>query len=310
VGNITLGGTGKTPLVQWLAQWYQQHGWRVAVVSRGYKAQAAGSLQIVSTGDGPRLDWRLVGDEPFLLAQALPGVPVLIGKDRYHSGRYACDHFGAQVVLLDDGFQHLALHRDLDIVLLDATNPFGHGTLFPRGMLREPVCALRRADVIVMTRVESVPDTLPTLGQHIRRWATHQPLYALTTVPETLRHVITGTAEGVAWLRHRRVLAFAGIGNPSAFATTLTQLGADVAVLCAFPDHHAYTEGDWHALVAMAQQQHASCLITTEKDAVRLSPDWSAPMPVYALRITVQFLQDSPALGQRLQALMHDNSSA
>ncbi len=310
VGNLTLGGTGKTPLTQWLAQWCQQHGWRVAVLSRGYKAQAPGSLQVVSSGDGPHLDWRAVGDEPYLLARTLPGVPVLIGKDRYHSGRYACEHFGAQVVLLDDGFQHLALHRDLDIVLLDVTNPFGHGTLFPRGTLREPVRALHRADAIVLTRVESATDTLPALGQYIRRWATHQPLYAMAMVPETLRHVMTGATEGVTWLQHRRVIAFAGIGNPSAFATTLQQLGADVAVLCAFPDHHAYTAHDWHSLVALAQQQQASCLITTEKDAVRLSPDWPAPMPVYALRIGVQFPQDHLSLGQQLQALMHESSTS
>jgi tetraacyldisaccharide 4'-kinase len=120
---------------------------------------------------------------------------------------------------------------------------------------------------------------------------------------------MTGTTEAVTWLQHRRVIAFAGIGNPSAFATTLTQLGADVAVLCAFPDHHAYTEHDWHSLVTMAQQQQASCLITTEKDAVRLSPDWHAPMPVYALCVGVQFSQDSPSFGQQLQALMHYSSA-
>lgn len=112
VGNITCGGTGKTPLTMWLAQWYQQHGWRVAVLSRGYKAQTAQALQVVSTGAGPLLDWRVVGDEPYLLAQQLTGVPVLIGTDRYRSGCYAYKHFGVQVVILDDGFQYLALQRD------------------------------------------------------------------------------------------------------------------------------------------------------------------------------------------------------
>jgi tetraacyldisaccharide 4'-kinase len=304
VGNLTFGGTGKTPLTIWLAQWFQRHGWRVAVLSRGYKAQAAGPLQVVSRGDGSLLDWRAAGDEAYLLARALPGVPVLIGKDRYRSGRYACERFGVQVVILDDGFQYLALHRDLNVVLLDATNPFGHGTLLPRGILREPVQALRRADAIVMTRVESATGTLSALCQHIRRWATHQPLHAMTTVPETLYHVITGTAAGLAWLRQRRVMAFAGIGNPPAFAATLTQLGADVVVLCAFPDHHAYTAHDWHTIVAVAQQQQVSCLITTEKDAIRLSPDWPAPLPVYALRIGVRLSQENPSLAQQLQALM------
>jgi tetraacyldisaccharide 4'-kinase len=295
-------------LTIWLARWFHRHGWRVAVLSQGYKAQAAGSLQVVSRGDGPLLDWRAVGDEPHLLARALQDVPVLIGKNRYWSGQYACEHFGAQVVILDDGFQHLTLHRDLNVVLLDATNPFGHGMLLPRGILREPVQALRRADVIVITRVESATDTLSALCQHIRRWATHQPLHAMSTVPETVYHVMTGTAEGLAWLRQRRVTAFAGIGNPLAFGATLTQLGADVATLCAFPDHHAYTVHDWRTMVAMAQQQQASCLITTEKDAVRLSPDWPALLPVYALRIGVRLAQE-PFLAQQLQALMGESSA-
>ena len=302
VGNVTVGGTGKTPLTMWIAQWYQHHGWRVAVLSRGYKAQTPRSLQVVSRGDGPLLDWRAAGDEPYLLARALPGVPVIIGQDRYRSGRYACDHFGAQIVILDDGFQHLALHRDLDVVLLDATNPFGHGTLLPHGILREPVQALRRADAIVLTRVESAPAPLSALQQQIRRWATHQPLYMMTTVPEVLQHVMTGTAEKLAWLQQRRVVAFAGIGNPLAFATTLAQLGAEVAICVAFPDHHPYTAHDWHTLMAMAQAQRASCLITTEKDAVRLPPHWQAPMPVYALRIGVaispgQSLPDTATTG-------------
>jgi tetraacyldisaccharide 4'-kinase len=304
VGNLTVGGTGKTPLTIWVAQWYQQHGWRVAVLSRGYKAQAPGPLQVVSRGDGPLLDWRAAGDEPYLLARALSGIPILIGKDRYRSGRYACDHFGAQVVVLDDGFQHLALHRDLDIVLLDATNPFGHGTLLPRGILREPMSALRRADAIVLTRVESTPGSLSALRQQVRLWARQQPLYMMSTLPEVLQHAITGATEKLAWLRQRRVMAFAGIGNPLAFAATLTQLGAEVAVNVAFPDHHVYTAHDWRTIVAMAQEQRVSCLITTEKDAVRLHTDWQAPMPVYALRIGVKFSQDGLPLTQQLQALM------
>jgi tetraacyldisaccharide 4'-kinase len=306
VGNLTVGGTGKTPLTIWLAQWYQCQGWRVAVISRGYKAQTAQPMQVVSTGEGPLLDWRTVGDEPYLLARALPGVPILIGKDRYRSGRYACDHFGAQVVIVDDGFQHLALHRDLDIVLLDATNPFGGGALLPRGILREPLSALRRADAIVLTRLESVNKTLSILGQTVRRWATQQPLYGMTTVPNTLCHVRTGATEDLVWLRQRRVLAFAGIGNPLAFAATLSQLGADVPVLYAFPDHHAYTEGDWHTMLTRAQQQRAACLVTTEKDAVRLPSDRPETIPVYAVRIGIRFSQDAPSLTQQLQGLLSE----
>jgi tetraacyldisaccharide 4'-kinase len=304
IGNLTLGGTGKTSLTMWVARWYQQHGWRVAVLSRGYGAQTTAPFCVVSAGDGPLLDWRAVGDEPYLLARALPGIPVLIGKDRSLSGRYACDQFGAQVVVLDDGFQHYALQRDLDVVLLDASNPFGHGTLLPRGTLREPAYALRRADAIVLTRVEMAAARLPALCQQLRQWRVHQPLYGMTTVAEALYEGETCVPAGLAWLRQRRVVAFAGIGQPRAFATTLAQLGSDVGALVVFPDHHPYTEADWRAIVDVACQQHAACLVTTEKDAVRLAPHWQAPMPVYTLRVGVHFAQGLPVLQHQLQALM------
>lgn len=304
IGNLTLGGTGKTSLTMWVARWYQQHGWRVAVLSRGYGARTAAPFCVVSAGDGPLLDWRAAGDEPYLLARSLPGIPVLIGKDRYLSGRYACDHFGAQVLILDDGFQHYALQRDLDVVLLDASNPFGHGTLLPRGTLREPVHALRRADAIILTRVEMAGERFHALCQQLHQLQVHQPLYGMTTVAEALCQGDACLPAGPAWLRQRRVVAFAGIGNPQAFAATLSQLGSDVAALLVFPDHHPYTAADWRTIVDIACQRRAAGLVTTEKDAVRLAPQWQAPMPVYALRIGVRFAQGLPALQQQLQALM------
>src|SRR5205823_10945352 len=163
IGNLTLGGTGKTPLTMWVARWYQQQGWRVAVLSRGYGARPPTRLRVVSSGDGPLIDWQAAGDEPYLLACCLPGVPVLICQDRYRTGRYAYEQFGAHVLILDDGFQHYTLQRDLDIVLIDASNPFGSGSLFPCGILREPLRALRRADAMVLTRMEMAGETLPVL---------------------------------------------------------------------------------------------------------------------------------------------------
>ncbi|HEY7490052.1 MAG TPA: tetraacyldisaccharide 4'-kinase [Candidatus Tectomicrobia bacterium] len=304
IGNLTLGGTGKTTLTIWMARWYQQHGWRVAVLSRGYGAHMTTPFCVVSAGAGPLLDWRAVGDEPYLLAGALPGVPVLIGKNRYQSGRYACDHFGTQVVILDDGFQHYALQRDLDIVLLDASNPFGHGTLLPRGTLREPWHALRRANAIMLTRVEMAEQQLPTLCQQLRRWRIHQPVYGMTMEAEALCQGETCIPDGLTRLRQRRVVAFAGIGNPQAFASTLAQLGSDVVALLVFPDHHPYTAADWHTIVDLACQRQAECLVTTEKDAVRLASAWQAPIPVYALRIGVRFVQGHATLQQQLQTLV------
>jgi tetraacyldisaccharide 4'-kinase len=305
IGNLTLGGTGKTPLTMWMARWYQEQGWRVVVLSRGYGAQPATPFRVVSTGDGPLLDWRKVGDEPYLLAQSLPGIPVLIGRNRYLSGCYACDQFGAQVVILDDGFQHYALRRDLDVVLVDASNPFGHGTLFPRGILREPLRALRRADAIVLTRVHMAGQTLASLCRQIRCWNARQPIYYMTTVAEALYQRGASVPTGTSYLSGRRVVAFAAIGNPRAFTTTLAQLGGEVVALMAFPDHHPYTYEDWQAIVDLADRWQVECLVTTEKDAVRLAPDWQASMPVYALRIGVRFVRDYPSLQQPLQALMH-----
>lgn len=301
IGNLTVGGTGKTPLTIWVARWYQEHGYRVAVLSRGYGAQTT-HLQVVSAGDGPIVDWRAAGDEPYLLAQALPGVPVLTGKDRYHSGRYACEHFGAQVLILDDGFQYHALHRDLDIVLIDASSPFGHGTLLPRGTLREPLSALRRADAMVLSRVELAPATLPQLAQQIRRWNASQPLYHMSTHVETAYQRGLATLIDSKQLQHHRVVAFAGIGNPQAFAATVSQVAGTVAAHLAFPDHHVYTAQDWQAIVHLARQHQASCLLTTEKDAVRLPPSWVTPVPLYVLRMHVAFAPEDPPLHRQLEA--------
>jgi tetraacyldisaccharide 4'-kinase len=203
----------------WVARWYQQQGWRVAVLSRGYGARPVVPLQVVSSGHGPLLDWQAAGDEPYLLARALPGVPVLIGKDRYRTGCYAYEQFGAQVVILDDGFQHHALQRDLDIVLIDDSNPFGPGTLFPRGILREPLGALQRAHAIVLTRVEMAHETLPALCRQIRQWNNQQPMYRVTTVVKPPQQ--DAPRRRACGSMAKRGVTFVGIGNPQALSTRL-----------------------------------------------------------------------------------------
>ena len=304
IGNLTLGGTGKTPLTMWVARWYQQQGWRVAILSRGYGARPAARLGVVSAGQGPLLNWQAAGDEPYLLANSLPGVPVLIGKDRYRTGRYAHEQFGAEIVLLDDGFQHHALQRDLDIVLIDASNPFGPGTLFPRGILREPLRALQRAHAIVLTRVEMATEALPTLCQQIRQWNKQPPIYRMATVVEALHRRDTHSAVDLGALQQGRGVAFVGIGNPQAFVSTLTQLGADVATLCVFPDHHPYTQEDWQTIVDTVHKRRATYMVTTEKDAVRLASSWHASVPLYTLRIGVTFAASDPPFSHQLQGLM------
>ena len=309
IGNLTLGGTGKTPLTEWTAQWYRRQGWRVAVLSRGYGGTLTDQPQVVSVGDGPVADWRTAGDEAVLLARRLPGVPVLVGRDRYASGLYACERFGAQVLVLDDGFQHHALHRDCDIVLIDASNPFGCGALLPRGTLREPLRALRRAQVIVLSRVETAGDAVPGLCERIRRYAGRQPIYRMVVNPAGLYRCGTGCSVEPSWLRQRRVAAFAGLGNPRAFVASLARCGARVAAFLAFPDHHPYTPADWQAICDAACREGVEALVTTEKDAVRLDSSWSPPVPLYTLHINVELTPHDPPLTAHLDALMHHATS-
>lgn len=305
IGNLTLGGTGKTPLTAWTAQWYRRQGWRVAVLSRGYGGMAIDQPQVVSAGDGPVTDWRTAGDEVFLLARRLPGIPVLAGRNRHASGLYACERFGVQVLVLDDGFQHHALHRDCDIVLIDASNPFGHGALLPRGMLREPLRALRRAQVIVLSRVETAGKAVSGLCEQIRRYAGQQPIYRMAVSPEGLYRHDTCCSVDPSWLQQRRVVAFAGLGNPRAFVASLQQCRAHVAAFLAFPDHYPYTPADWQAICDVARREEAEALVTTEKDAVRLDAAWPLPVSLYTLRVNVELTPRDPPLTVHLDALMH-----
>jgi tetraacyldisaccharide 4'-kinase len=208
------------------------------------------------------------------------------------------------VVVLDDGFQHGSLWRDLDVVLLDASNPFGPGALLPRGILREPVNALRRADAIVLTRVDMAAARLPALRQQVGDYSKGRPVYGVRMTAEALWQQDSAVADGLARLQGSRVVAFAGIGNPQAFVAMLEQLGSAVAALVVFPDHYRYTVSDWQSIGQIARQQRATCLVTTEKDAVRLPISWQTGIPVYTLRIGVRIMDGVAALEQQLAAVM------
>ena len=306
IGNLTVGGTGKTPLTLWVARWYHQRGWRVAVLSRGYGSQATAQPRVASSGSGPLRPWSEVGDEPYFLASELADIPVVVGANRTLSGRYAVEHFGAQVVVLDDGFQHHRLARDLDLVLIDATNPFGHGTLLPRGILREPLRALQRADAVILTRVEQAATAVSTVSARVRRWHGERPVYTMQTTVHGLRERLSRQMVAVEQLQGQRVVVFAGLGNPEAVAATVTQLGAEVAALLVFPDHYAYRESDWRRLQRVAVQYAATCLVTTTKDAVRLDISWTGARPVYAICIDVVLNEAHPGLDHQLEAVMRD----
>ena len=277
VGNLTLGGTGKTPLVAWLARTLADRGLHPAIVSRGYGA-ARGELS----------------DEAAELAILLPGVPHVADRDRVAGVRTAAAA-GAEIALLDDGFQHRRLARDLDIVAVDATDPFGGGRLFPRGLLREPLSGLARAQAVVLTRAASVD---ASRRGEIRRMLTEACRGGLPSVwmeathrPVQLRSSTSAT-QPLECLRGARIAALAGIGNPAAFRTSLENLGADLAGFRPFPDHHAYTASDLHAIQGWAAGLTADLVVTTLKDLVKLRIDRLGDIPLYALEIAMEFLPD------------------
>ncbi len=264
VGNLAVGGTGKTPLTLWLAQWYIARGKRVVVLSRGYGGSREGETAIVADGRQILLSAAEAGDEPVLLARAVPGLMVVIGRDRAVAGRLAMAQLQPDIFLLDDGYQHLRLARDLNILVLDATRPFGNGRPLPAGGLREWPTAARRADLVVLTRDSATAvstDDLPALPVVRTR---HQ-LISLTRLGAE-------TTAPLASLLDTRLLAFAGIADPAAFFAALTAAGLTLAAEYALADHQVYTEQLIDELCRERDRVGATCLVTTAKDAVKLLP--------------------------------------
>jgi tetraacyldisaccharide 4'-kinase len=291
VGNLTLGGTGKTPCVEYVARFYRQRDLRVAILSRGY-----GSTQ------GPN-------DEALVLEENLPDVPHLQGADRAALAATAVEELESEVLVLDDGFQHRRLARNLDLVLIDATEPWGHGYLFPRGLLRESPRSLRRlgaVGVVVLTRCDQVAEAdLRHLREAIARIVPEVP------VVET-RHQATGlvnaqkTSAPLELLGQRPLAAFCGLGNPEAFRRTLTDLGAAVAAFRTFPDHHAYTRTDVEDLGTWARHQATDCIVvTTQKDLVKVCLTQLGERELWALRVHLHIDAGREALDRKLQALVN-----
>lgn len=265
VGNITMGGTGKTPAALLLARELMTRGRRVAVLTRGYGGSLEGETRIVSDGERLLLSPAEAGDEPCLLASSLPGLMVVIGSDRYRAGCLALNRLSPDCFILDDGFQHQRLGRDLDILLLDSTAPFSNGWTLPAGFLREPPSATKRADLVILTRCtgqQTLPDGLPAKVPVCRSSHTLSGLTSLSGgEPRPLRQ-----------LEGKRVVAFCGIADPAAFFSSVESCGVPLVATLAFPDHSVYGIREMEALGKLKQQSKADCLITTAKDAVKLLP--------------------------------------
>ncbi len=268
IGNLTVGGTGKTPATAMIAQWALKEGYRPAILSRGYGSKHGGKALEVSDGQHLFSTPEEAGDEPYLLAKNLQGVPVVLAKARYEAGLLAFERHGSNFFILDDGFQHIRLKRDLDLVLLDATSPFGNMHLLPRGPLREPVDHLRRADVFILTRTGYGTNLI--MMNYLKKKFGDKPAFQSEHVPEGLVLPNLGHTHGPDFLRGKRVVGFAGIAKPEVFRDSLIKLGAQIALFRGFRDHHAFIRQELQELVTEKHRLRADLLVTTEKDYVRL----------------------------------------
>ncbi len=287
VGNLTLGGTGKTPMVRWIAQWFAGRGVRVVVISRGYGA-ARGAQN----------------DEALELHQNLPDVPHLENPDRVRAAQSAVEEFGSQLIVLDDAFQHRRIDRQLDIVMLDALEPFGFGHVFPRGTLREPVAGLSRADVVVLSRADMLrPDQRDEIRRRVYQHAPHAFWVEVTHAARSLL-AADGQKQSLEEFRDKPVAAFCGIGNPAGFQHTLRQCGYQMVAFREFADHHRYNRDDIRSLSAWADGLDVQAVLSTHKDLVKLGIDRLGRHPLRAVTIGLDFLAGQDVLEAELQTLL------
>lgn len=264
VGNLTVGGTGKTPMTIFLARTASREGLRPVILSRGYRGKNTAHVNVVSTEREILLSPETTGDEPVLMAEKLRGIPVVTGRDRVKAGMFACRRFSPDLIICDDAFQHRRLHRDLDILLLSAHRPFGNGKLLPAGPLREPKEAIKRAHLIVATKKRREPTT-----------SLISPSFTARLVATGLIFPAKGELMPTEYLRGKRICAFAGIAEPTSYRSMLEETGAEVVQFLAFPDHYVYTDRDLNRIKQIASEEGCELICTTEKDAVkvtRLSP--------------------------------------
>ena len=283
IGNLTLGGTGKTPAVIALAEEAKKRGFKPCVLTRGYRGKMKTPC-MANKDNVPCLNTHLAGDEPVLMASRLRDIPVVIGRNRYFAGMSAIDDTGKDAInlfILDDGFQHWALHRDLDILLIDAANPFGNNKLFPEGILREPLKSMSRADIIVLTKTDAASrEQMDALILKIKRYNQYAPLYSSSHMPVSFVNA-QGTVRGLDFINKKRVYAFSGIANPAYFKTSLTAIGAEVVKFNSFRDHYKYKQQDIDSIMETAGGLE---IITTEKDLVKLM-ELNLSEKIFALRI-------------------------
>lgn len=287
IGNITVGGTGKTPFVIHLARRFVKEGISIAILSRGYKRKKDSS-PLVSNGNTIFLSPEESGDEAFLMAQRLKNIPVLVGKDRFRNGLMALQKIKVQGFLLDDGFQHLSLYRDLNIVLIDSLIGFGSGHLLPRGILREPLSSLQRADLFILTKVKEKKDC-HSLESKLKELQPRAKIFHSHYEPIEFVNPF-GEVQELSMMKGRRALVFSGIARPETFSSLLEQVGIEIQKELVFPDHHSYSSSDLERI--RREARGVDFVVTTEKDMVKLAHSPLSSMPLLALRIDVRIWEE------------------
>ncbi|WP_018970028.1 tetraacyldisaccharide 4'-kinase [Rubritalea marina] len=306
IGNITVGGTGKTPVVELFAKTLRDRGRDVAILSRGYKSKKLDSPQtwrsretgeeipeedmprVVSAGRGLELDVQYAGDEPYMLAKNLDGVAVVVDKDRVKGGRFAISELESDLLLLDDGMQFLKLGHTIDVVLVDFNAPFGTGAILPRGTLREPPRNLCRADYVFITKCYKAGNT--ELIEKIRKYNPVAEIIECTHGPQYIENVFTGEVLPLDFLKGKYVAAISGIAVPQSFEEKLTDYGANVLFHRTYADHHSFSQKDIDRFMRRCVRRDADIIVTTEKDAVRFPRPEEMDVEVYFLRIEVDIL--------------------
>ena len=294
IGNITLGGTGKTPATIALAREAKQRGFRPCILTRGYKGKAEGPC-FVSRGERPLLNADEAGDEAVMMAEKLEDIPVVKGKNRYEAGMFSLSSLPSalqpDMFLLDDGFQHWALFRDKDIVLIDSSVPFGNRRMLPLGTLREPIKEIRRADIIVITKTDLNRNQHTTAHDLIKELKTYNPDAPIFFADHKPSAFVTTTGESlpIQQAKGKRVFAFCGIGNPQSFRETLLSAGLQIKGFLAYRDHHRYSAGDMQSIKDNAERTESEWIVTTEKDIMRLR---SFSMPENLVSLAIEFTVD------------------
>ncbi len=324
IGNLTVGGTGKTPMTIHVAKLLKSLGYKVAVISRGYRGSAEKTGGVVSDGRKIFMGPDAAGDEPYMMAVKLKSIPVIVGQDRFKAGIAAIKKFNPDVILLDDAFQHIKLVRDIDLALLDYRHPFGNTYLLPRGILREPISALKRADAFILTRSDARSDedfsvsgsSEEILRARLKHFKCNAPIFKtfhIANIFTVIKEKKSTSEYSSEFLQGRRVFAFSGLADNRDFRRTIAGFKCVMTGFLEFPDHHPYSDKDFENIVQSAKSIGADCLITTEKDYVRIAHRATWPIDIVVIGLEISFENDdsfNTFIKTKLEGIKRSNVSS